>query len=267
VLADFSAAMHRINQFIKELKRRKVFQVATIYLVTSWGAALGASELLPNFDVPSWIVRALIIVLLVCFPIVVALAWYFEWTSEGIVRDPQDVHPLDARQTAPGNARRMVQPTPQHHAPAPRRHADAMPTMMAGPPSSAAPTISSFALSGSALELSWRDASGNRTVLMDDMFTIGRESICEVVTLDPKASRRHVRIEPRGAGWAIVDLQSRNGTLIDGKPALDTMLPQMGQIQLGVGGQVFSFRILDHNSETMIAAIPSIPKNIPDGLN
>jgi len=247
--------MRQINKFIHELKRRKVFQVASIYLVTSWGAALGASELLPNFDVPAWIVRALIIVLMVCFPIVVALAWYFEWTSEGIVRDPHDVN--SPRPDARSSDIRPVQPLPHPHASMHRRSSDAMPTMLAVPTSSAAPTITSLPLDGSALEITWRDALGNRTLLMAEPFTIGRESVCEVVTLDPKASRRHVRIEPRGAGWAIVDLQSRNGTLIDGKPTIDSMLPQMGQIQLGVGGQVFSFRILDHDSETMMAAMPS----------
>src|SRR5438128_558173 len=48
-------------------------------------------------------------------------------------------------------------------------------------------------------------------------MTIGRAADCDLVLDDHKLSRHHCRIEPEGDSWAVVDLQSRNGTLINGQ--------------------------------------------------
>jgi predicted component of type VI protein secretion system len=47
-------------------------------------------------------------------------------------------------------------------------------------------------------------------------FTIGRAADCDVVVDDSKLSRHHCRIEPHENGWAVVDLESRNGTTVGG---------------------------------------------------
>ncbi len=83
--------MDRLINWFKELQRRKVTQVTGVYLVFAWGASLGFAELLPTFGAPDWVVQSAIIFLLALTPVVAALAWYFEYTKEGIVRDPEDM--------------------------------------------------------------------------------------------------------------------------------------------------------------------------------
>jgi predicted component of type VI protein secretion system len=50
-------------------------------------------------------------------------------------------------------------------------------------------------------------------------MTIGRAIDCDLTIDDPMGSRRHCHIEPavEGDGWALTDLDSRNGTLVNGK--------------------------------------------------
>ena len=77
-----------MSKTVGELKRRKVFRVGSLYLVTIWGLSLGAAELLPTFGVPEWGVRFLVITLFLGFPIALVLAWAFEVKPEGVVIDP-----------------------------------------------------------------------------------------------------------------------------------------------------------------------------------
>jgi hypothetical protein len=44
---------------------------------------------------------------------------------------------------------------------------------------------------------------------------VGRLASCELQVEDSQSSRKHFQLEPRGAGWAVVDLGSRNGTLLN----------------------------------------------------
>ncbi len=75
----------RFAWFWLELRRRNVLSVGGTYLIGAWGLALGASELLPTFDVPNWAVRGLIVMLALGLPVVLVLAWIFEITPIGLV--------------------------------------------------------------------------------------------------------------------------------------------------------------------------------------
>lgn len=77
----------RLRKFWRELRRRNVFSVGGAYLVAAWGASLGALELLPAFGAAEWTVRAFVIVAALGFPVTLVLAWVFEVTPEGVVRD------------------------------------------------------------------------------------------------------------------------------------------------------------------------------------
>jgi hypothetical protein len=57
--------------------------------------------------------------------------------------------------------------------------------------------------------------SGESIVLFDGL-RIGRSDDNDVAIADGRVSRRHARIEAGGDGFAIVDLQSSNGTFVDG---------------------------------------------------
>jgi TolB-like protein/Tfp pilus assembly protein PilF len=99
--------------FFTELKRRHVFRVAATYAVTGWVVAQVAEFLFESFLAPEWILQALIIVLILGFPIAVVLAWAFELTPDGVQRDNSideeppsvfTVHPVDPSKNFPNQS-------------------------------------------------------------------------------------------------------------------------------------------------------------------
>src|SRR3954464_8236967 len=70
--------------FFGELKRRNVYKVGVAYAVIAWLLMQVASQILPFFEIPNWIVRLVILLLIIGFPIALIIAWAFEVTSEGI---------------------------------------------------------------------------------------------------------------------------------------------------------------------------------------
>src|SRR5262245_25205714 len=75
-----------LRNFFGELKRRNVYKVAIAYAVVAWLLMQIASQIFPFFDIPSWGVRLVVLLLIIGFPIAVILAWAFELTPEGIKR-------------------------------------------------------------------------------------------------------------------------------------------------------------------------------------
>ncbi len=69
-----------------ELQRRHVYRAAVVYTMTSWLLIQVATQVFPFFNIANWVVRLIVILLVVGFPIAVALAWAFELTPEGIVK-------------------------------------------------------------------------------------------------------------------------------------------------------------------------------------
>jgi TolB-like protein/Tfp pilus assembly protein PilF len=76
-----------VGKFLAELKRRNVYKVAVAYVVASWALAQGLAQVLPVFDIPNSVVRWVIVALLIGFPVAMFLAWVYELTPEGIVRE------------------------------------------------------------------------------------------------------------------------------------------------------------------------------------
>src|SRR5437899_5879524 len=73
-----------MSGFFEELKRRKVYRVAIAYLVASWALAQGLAQVLPVFDISNSVIRVVIALLLIWFPVALVLAWVFDVTSQGI---------------------------------------------------------------------------------------------------------------------------------------------------------------------------------------
>lgn len=73
----------------KELKRRNVFRVAAAYGVVSWLLLQMVDVVAPMLALPGWVSRAILLALLVGFPIAVIIAWAFEVTPEGIKRESE----------------------------------------------------------------------------------------------------------------------------------------------------------------------------------
>ena len=74
--------------FFAELKRRKVYSVAIAYVVGGWALAQGIAQVLPVFDTPMWVVRLLVVLIVLGFPVALTLSWFFDFTRYGIVRTP-----------------------------------------------------------------------------------------------------------------------------------------------------------------------------------
>src|SRR5580765_6992424 len=70
--------------FVAELKQRKVFRVATVYLVVAWVAVQAASIALPAFDAPAWVLRVVILLIALGFPFALVLAWALDATPDGL---------------------------------------------------------------------------------------------------------------------------------------------------------------------------------------
>ena len=77
--------MNRGN-FFGELKRRNVYKVAVAYIVAGWALSQGIAQVFPVFDVPNWVVRLIVALLIIGFPIALIFAWAFEITPEGVKR-------------------------------------------------------------------------------------------------------------------------------------------------------------------------------------
>ena len=72
-----------------ELKRRKVVRVAGGYALIGW-LTLQLTDVLSNLlDLPNWIGRMVVLFVVIGFPVAMVLAWAFDITPDGIVRDRQ----------------------------------------------------------------------------------------------------------------------------------------------------------------------------------
>lgn len=74
------------RKFFTELKRRKVYRVAVAYAVVAWLLIQVATQVFPFLEIPAWIVRMVILLLALGFPVALVLAWAYDLTPAGIVR-------------------------------------------------------------------------------------------------------------------------------------------------------------------------------------
>lgn len=191
----------RLQALFAELKRRSVFKVASVYAVTAWAASLGAAELLPAFGAPDWSVRIFVLFALLGLPIAVVLAWAYEMTPGGIVRDT-------ATDAAPSLA---VRPTSAENT-----------TVLCG--------------TSGIVGVTWSDAAGRHQRSFTRDFLIGRDDSCDLHLDDPMISRRHAEISFADGLWWIRDLGSRNGTMVDGRFVTRVPLPGNCTIKLYEAG-------------------------------
>ncbi len=75
-----------LGNFFAELKRRNVYKVAVAYAVVGWLLVQVATQVFPFLEIPNWVVRLVIALVMIGFPIALVIAWAFEATTEGIKR-------------------------------------------------------------------------------------------------------------------------------------------------------------------------------------
>jgi adenylate cyclase len=72
---------------VSELRRRQVFRAAAWYGGLAWLAVEVANTVFPQFGLPGWSVRAVIVAALLGLPVALALAWWFDLSALGLRRE------------------------------------------------------------------------------------------------------------------------------------------------------------------------------------
>src|SRR5262245_438625 len=62
------------------------------------------------------------------------------------------------------------------------------------------------------------DGSKERSALAKARISIGRSRESDILLPDQWLSRHHAEIQQRGDGYYLLDLKSKNGTLLNGEP-------------------------------------------------
>ena len=82
--------------FFAELRRRNVYKVAVAYAVVGWLVMQVAATVVPALHLPEGLTTAVVVVVLLGFPIALVIAWAFEMTPEGMKRTA-DISPDEIR--------------------------------------------------------------------------------------------------------------------------------------------------------------------------
>ncbi len=73
-----------LKKYFEELKRRQVVKVGIAYLVIAWLITQVLAIVLPTFDAPRYLLKTILFILGIGFPISLILAWVYEITPNGI---------------------------------------------------------------------------------------------------------------------------------------------------------------------------------------
>lgn len=74
---------------------------------------------------------------------------------------------------------------------------------------------------------------GARHALTENVVVIGRGEECTIQIHDHSVSRKHARIEHGPDGYYVHDLQSTNGTFVNDRPVMDSLLRDGDYLRLG----------------------------------
>lgn len=243
--------MRRLLELLRELKRRRVFRVAVFYWVVGWPVLEASSFLISRLELPSWTADLVLILVILGFPIALVLAWAFEVTPEGVVRDA--ARPEDAERAA-GSRNRPA-----------RGRAEGSSAGAPSPaPSSAAATSDDDMYDGETVRFATPSAGGGTVQLLpgrleivegsdrgEDIrfespqgeppeFTFGRRKSPEPTHIQLKArtvSREHAVMRYRDDGWEIENRSSTNPVRVNGEELSPvgeaTVLSEDDRVEMG----------------------------------
>lgn len=80
--------MRRFGQFIRELRRRRVFRTAGFYVVGAWVLVQVFALAFQSFDIPNAALRYVWLAAIVGFPLALIFGWRYDITPQCIVRTP-----------------------------------------------------------------------------------------------------------------------------------------------------------------------------------
>ena len=182
------------SSFASELRRRKVPRSLLAYILVCWAIIQIGEVLLPVLGVvePEAPLRILLILAVAGTPICIAIAWFYQITRNGIVR----THSFEERRVlnnmAPVNDRRK-QNVGQY-----------------------------FGGQTTPEDFQWLLLFDNGpleglTYGINDTVVIGRALECDITVLTNHISRQHARLTIVDHALQIEDLDSANGTIVNGE--------------------------------------------------
>jgi pSer/pThr/pTyr-binding forkhead associated (FHA) protein len=93
-----------------------------------------------------------------------------------------------------------------------------------------------------------------------DACHIGRDTACDILLEDRVVSAVHARIEPQGNGFILIDMQSQNGTTVNGKQIDCVWLNDGDTISIGPYSLHFT-------SQLRVAAPPKLCTSIEETIS
>jgi tetratricopeptide (TPR) repeat protein len=78
--------MNKVDQFWKEIKRRRVFRVLAMYAATAFIILEASDIVLPRLGLPDWTVTFIIVLIIIGFPLTAIVSWIFDITPEGLIK-------------------------------------------------------------------------------------------------------------------------------------------------------------------------------------
>ena len=171
-------------------------RTAVAYVVVLWALSQGAADLFPAFGLPDWSLRAFIIGGVAAIPLVALLSWRYDITPRGIVSDPfGDPGLLADEDLKPTNAADWAK----------NRHD---------------PTDAGY------LTAIWEGPDGQpvRRQFFEPAV-IGRDPASDIQLPDRRVSRVHALLYAEDRVWKVRDVDSSNGTFLDGGRIAKADLP------------------------------------------
>ena len=87
--------------------------------------------------------------------------------------------------------------------------------------------------------------SGTRFPVAQDRVIVGRQSDCDLCVHEPWLSRHHFVVTREGEGWALEDLESRNGTKVNGQMIDQSPLHHGDEISVKDTRMVFMLEVAE----------------------
>jgi len=212
----------RLREILRELLRRRVVRTTGAYLVAIWALTQGVTDLFPAVGLPDWSVRVFVLAGLLATPLVAVLAWRYDITLRGIVKEAWGLPGSPEADRVPNDVTQWA--------------------------------LAQHDLAGTGcLSVSWCCRGGEaQSRRFFDPVIVGRDVHNDVYLPDPHVSRRHVVLWAEKGTWWARDLESSNGTYVDGNRVTTSPLPPHCQMQFGRDGPVLELAT-DNTERTLVS--------------
>jgi hypothetical protein len=179
--------------FWSELRRRQVIRTLILYVLLCWAVVQVAEILSPplGFDSDA-VIRMFLIASFLGFPVTAVLSWFYTFTRRGIERTDAFVERRILNNIPPINDRRSEGVGMYFAKGKEPRHYDWIISVETGP------------LTGLSFGV-------------DGPVTLGRSLDCDIAVVTPHVSRQHARLLLEDGQLYVEDLDSSNGTIINGR--------------------------------------------------